>query len=175
MTGQFVPPMYGFARRGVSLAVAHDASPYVSAYPWNELGFGTKHADNSGVPGNASAVAYSLDGGFIAIAGTTPTKPKAVPLVDEQGAKIVHDATGQRVKNKDGKKWRETASTADGYVLQTRPETAQEYREELEKQLMRMESPSHVISSNVPLNQRGAMTPGVEPLDVGVAVTMTVS
>lgn len=71
MTGQFVPPMYGFARRGFSLAVAHDASPYVSAYPWNELGFGTKHADNSGVPGNASAVAYSLDGGFIAVAHST--------------------------------------------------------------------------------------------------------
>ena len=33
-----------------------------------------------------------------------------------------------------------------------------------------MESPSAVISSNVPLNLRGAMTPGIEPRDVGVAV-----
>lgn len=48
--------------------------------------------------------------------------------------------------------------------------TANQYREALEQELTRMESPSFVISSYVPLNQRGAMTPGVEPLDVGVAV-----
>jgi hypothetical protein len=48
--------------------------------------------------------------------------------------------------------------------------TANQYREALEKELTRMESPSFVISSNVQLNQRGAMTPGVEPLDVGVSV-----
>lgn len=48
--------------------------------------------------------------------------------------------------------------------------TANQYREALEHELTRMESPSFVISSNVPLNQRGSMTPGVEPLDVGVAV-----
>ena len=48
--------------------------------------------------------------------------------------------------------------------------TANQYRDALEKELTRMESPSFVISSNVQLNQRGAMTPGVEPLDVGVAV-----
>lgn len=48
--------------------------------------------------------------------------------------------------------------------------TANQSRDALEKELKRMESPSFVISSNVPLNQRGAMTPGIEPLDVGVAV-----
>lgn len=48
--------------------------------------------------------------------------------------------------------------------------TANQYREALDKELTRMESPSFVISSNVPLTQRGSMTPGVEPLDVGVAV-----
>lgn len=48
--------------------------------------------------------------------------------------------------------------------------TANWYRDGLVGQLRRMESPSAVISSNVPLNIRGAMTPGVEPLDVGVAV-----
>lgn len=51
-----------------------------------------------------------------------------VPLVDADGLKIVHDATGARVRTKDGKKWRETASSADGYILQTRPETLDEYR-----------------------------------------------
>jgi len=48
--------------------------------------------------------------------------------------------------------------------------TANQYRDALVSELTRMESPSAVISSNVPLNLRGAMTPGVEPLDVGVAV-----
>jgi hypothetical protein len=48
--------------------------------------------------------------------------------------------------------------------------TANKYRDALVTELSRMESPSAVISSNVPLNLRGAMTAGVEPRDVGVAV-----
>lgn len=48
--------------------------------------------------------------------------------------------------------------------------TANQYRQSLEEELHRMESPTFVISSDVPLNQRGAMTAGIEPLDVGVAV-----
>lgn len=48
--------------------------------------------------------------------------------------------------------------------------TANQYRDALAKELTRMESPSFVISSNVPLNQRGGMTFGIEPRDVGVAV-----
>ena len=48
--------------------------------------------------------------------------------------------------------------------------TANQYRDALLTELTRMESPSAVISSNVPLTMRGSMTPGVEPLDVGVAV-----
>lgn len=48
--------------------------------------------------------------------------------------------------------------------------TANQYREALATELERMGSPSEVISSNVPLNLRGALTPGVEPRDVGVAV-----
>lgn len=47
---------------------------------------------------------------------------------------------------------------------------ANQYRDALVAELGRMESPSAVISTNVPLNLRGAMTAGVEPLDVGVAV-----
>lgn len=48
--------------------------------------------------------------------------------------------------------------------------SANQYREALMTELERMESPSFVISSHVPLNQRGSMTLGIEPLDVGVAV-----
>ena len=51
--------------------------------------------------------------------------------------------------------------------------TANQYREALITELERMKSPSSVISSNVPLNLRGAMTPGIEPRDVGVAVYFT--
>jgi len=53
--------------------------------------------------------------------------PSTVPLVDEDGIKIVHDATGQRVRTKDGKKWRQTGDADAGYVLQSRPETPEEY------------------------------------------------
>lgn len=48
--------------------------------------------------------------------------------------------------------------------------TANQYRDALVKELTRMGSPSFVISSNVPLSARGSMTPGIEPLDIGVAV-----
>lgn len=48
--------------------------------------------------------------------------------------------------------------------------TANQYRDALVTEIERMGSPSAVISSNVPLNLRGGMTPGVEPRDVGVAV-----
>jgi hypothetical protein len=67
--------------------------------------------------------------------------------------------------------------------LRTRPQdrrtmsawkrTATQYRDGLEKELTRMGCPSFVISSNVPLTQRGTMTQGIEPLDVGVAVYFT--
>ncbi len=55
-------------------------------------------------------------------------RPSAVPILDDAGAKIVLDANGQRVRTKDGKKWRETGDAGAGYVLQTRPETVDEYR-----------------------------------------------
>jgi len=49
-----------------------------------------------------------------------------IPMVDEDGTKIVLDASGERVRTKDGKKWRQTADADAGYVLQTRPETLDE-------------------------------------------------
>jgi len=70
-------------------------------------------------------------------------------------------------------------SWPDDYV-RTRPQdrrpmhswkkNANYYRDALATELERMGSPMAVISSNVQLNLRGTMTPGVEPLDVGVAV-----
>lgn len=54
-------------------------------------------------------------------------KPSQVAILDENGLKIVMNAAGERVMNKDGKTFRQTGSTADGYVLQTRVETPEEY------------------------------------------------
>ena len=47
---------------------------------------------------------------------------------------------------------------------------ANDYREELAKELDRRKAPVAVISTNVPLNLRGVMTTGVDPRDVGVAI-----
>lgn len=49
-----------------------------------------------------------------------------IPLLDEDGNKVVLDAAGERVRTKDGKKWRQTADADAGYILQTRPETLEE-------------------------------------------------
>lgn len=54
-------------------------------------------------------------------------RPGSVPLTDETGLRIVLDANGERVRTKDGKKWRETGDTGAGYVLQSRPETPDEW------------------------------------------------
>ena len=52
--------------------------------------------------------------------------PRQVALLDECGNKKVLDAQGQRVLKKDGKP-RQTSDSALGYVLQTRPETPEEF------------------------------------------------
>jgi CRISPR/Cas system-associated exonuclease Cas4 (RecB family) len=57
-------------------------------------------------------------------------RPGTVPLTDEQGAKIVVDKNGERVRTQRGK-WRETGDSAQGYTLQTRPETPDEFRKRL--------------------------------------------
>jgi hypothetical protein len=50
----------------------------------------------------------------------------AVPVVDEEGRKVVVDATGLRVLKKDGSP-RESGDKEKGFVLQTRAETAAEF------------------------------------------------
>ncbi len=54
-------------------------------------------------------------------------RPGSVPFTDADGVKIVLDQAGQRVRTKDGKKFRETGDAAAGYVLQVRPETPEEW------------------------------------------------
>lgn len=69
--------------------------------------------------------------GVIYDAGLKPAlKPSKIPLLDEQGIKIVTAGLGgERVRTKDGKKWRESADAAQDYVLSTRPETPEEYEQ----------------------------------------------
>lgn len=79
----------------------------------------------------ATFLGHVVAGCVYDVAGKPAIRPGNVPLVDGDGVKIVHDATGARVRTKDGKKWRQTGDAELGYVLQTRPETADEYRDRL--------------------------------------------
>lgn len=77
------------------------------------------------------ALGHECDGCLYDVVRKPGIRPGSVPLVDDERVKIVHDANGERVRTKDGKKWRESSDTAQGYVLQTRLETPEEYEERL--------------------------------------------
>lgn len=79
----------------------------------------------------ARFLGHDVAGCIYDVIGKPTQRPSEVALADDDGVKIVHDANGNRVRTKDGKKWRETGDTAQGFVLQTRPETVEEYRERL--------------------------------------------
>jgi len=57
-------------------------------------------------------------------------QPAAVAVLDDDGLKVVLDRDGNRVLTKQGKP-RQTSSTEDGYVLQTRPMTPEEWGSKL--------------------------------------------
>lgn len=82
----------------------------------------------SGYYMGAQSLGWDADGCEYDAIRKPSMRPNQVALVDDDGAKIVLDANGERVRTKDGKKWRETASTADGWTLQTRTETVDEFR-----------------------------------------------
>lgn len=58
-------------------------------------------------------------------------RPSQIALRDEDGVKIVLDQDGNRVRTKDGKKWRESGDAKAGYTLQSRIETPEEFGERL--------------------------------------------
>lgn len=74
----------------------------------------------------AEALGWPVDECLYDVLYKPQQRPSQIPLLDELGSKIVLDANGVRVRTKTGK-WRETASLADGFVLQTRTETPAEY------------------------------------------------
>lgn len=79
----------------------------------------------------AKSLGVDVEGCLYDVVRKLALRPSQVPLTDEDGVKIVLDADGQRVRTKDGKKWRETSDTKLSYVLQTRPETPEEYEQRL--------------------------------------------
>jgi hypothetical protein len=56
--------------------------------------------------------------------------PKQIPVLDENGVKVVHDTAGNRVFKKNGEP-RESGDTEKGYFLQSREETPEEFSERL--------------------------------------------
>lgn len=58
-------------------------------------------------------------------------QPRQIAVVDDDGVKVVLDGSGERVRTKDAKKWRETGDAKLGYVAQTRDETPEEYEQRL--------------------------------------------
>lgn len=77
----------------------------------------------------ARSLGYRPRGVLYDVLGKPDLDPRNTPILDENEFKIVRDASGQRVRTKDGKKWRETGDAKLGYVLLTRPETPAEYGE----------------------------------------------
>jgi hypothetical protein len=64
----------GSAIAPYAMAVAHTTTPFISAYPWNSAGFGTKYTNPATLPANnGNEVAFSPAGDAIAVAhATTP-------------------------------------------------------------------------------------------------------
>jgi PD-(D/E)XK nuclease superfamily len=83
----------------------------------------------------ARALGHDVQGCIYDVLAKPELRPSQVPVLDtaapEDQQKIVVDAGGQRVRTKDGKKWRQTGDTAAGYVVQTRAETPEEFRARL--------------------------------------------
>ncbi len=57
-------------------------------------------------------------------------QPKQIPMLDDQGRKVVLDSTGNRVMKKDGQP-RESGDAEKGYVVQSRVETPKEFGDRL--------------------------------------------
>ncbi len=75
----------------------------------------------------ARSLGHAVDTVLYDVTKKPTMRPGSVPLIDGDGIKIVLDAAGDRVRTKDGKKFRESTDAAQGYVLQVRPEMPEEW------------------------------------------------
>ena len=82
------------ARKDCFLAVAHNTSPRITVYPWDD-GFGTKFANPATLPaGNGKGVAFSPAGDAIAVAHASSPFVTAYPWSGAGfGAKFANPAT----------------------------------------------------------------------------------
>jgi hypothetical protein len=79
----------------------------------------------------AAALGHRVESCLYDVVRKPGIRPGKVPVLDEVGTKIVIDAAGERVRTKDGKRFRQTADNELGYVLKTRDETPDEFRSRL--------------------------------------------
>ena len=73
-----------------------------------------------------TALGHTITECIYDVLGKPALRPSAVPVLDDDGLRIVLNADGQRVRTQKGA-WRQTGSTDDGFTLQTRPETPEEF------------------------------------------------
>lgn len=93
----------------------------------------------------AKALGHDVEGCLYDVLAKPGQRPSAVPLLDDDGKKIVLDADGQRVLTAKGEP-RQTGDSGKGYVLQTREETPDEYRERVRE---------HIANNPIGYFQRG--------------------
>ena len=79
----------------------------------------------------AASLGFHVDDCLYDVVSKPRIRPSAVPVLDDEGQRIVLDSAGARARTKDGKKWRQTADSAAGLTVQTRQETAEEFRARL--------------------------------------------
>lgn len=78
----------------------------------------------------ARKIGYEVDTVLYDVARKPTIKPTDVPLLDDDGLKIVLDSAGNRVMTAQGKP-RQTGDTKLGFTLQSRPMTSEEWGEKL--------------------------------------------
>ncbi len=78
----------------------------------------------------ARSIGYDVDTVLYDVVRKPSIKPEQVAIVDENGDKVVVDCNGVRVLTKQGKP-RQTADKEQGYILQQRPMTPEEWGEKL--------------------------------------------
>lgn len=82
----------------------------------------------------ARRLGYPVDAVLYNVARKPTIKPTSVPELDDQKQKIVLDERGERVYNNNGSP-KQTASTEFGWVVQSRPMTAEEWGDKLNEDI----------------------------------------
>lgn len=82
----------------------------------------------------ARQLGYDVDTVIYDVIRKPTIKPTEIPILDDDGIKVVLDRSGNRVLNKNGKP-RQTASTKDGFCLQSRSMNCAEWGQKLNEDI----------------------------------------